>query len=162
MEVGEGILFPVSVVDGLVHELGGTRLRLECKFLQLFRGGCPTGTATSTSSGALERYDRIVHVSPPFFEQERSEALLGSCYRAALALAFGEGDRVACPLIGAGARGFGLDAAVGVAAREILRWRNDEDGGGERNRTVAFGIPILSTANDVMRAIEMELVKEKN
>ena len=169
----EGMLFPLNVVDGLVHELGGFQLAIHCLLLpKKDRSSslllmseeegdddsttatttvrCPVGCAVSTPPGgkrlAME-YDRIVHTVPPFYEhpngQEEEEeedddpnlALLSNCYRNSLRLCeqFTQQDssnstsssslRIACPLLGAGGRGFPLQEAVMVAAKESLRWR---------------------------------------
>ena len=34
MDVGNGIIYPISVVDGLVYQLGGWKLKLECQMVQ--------------------------------------------------------------------------------------------------------------------------------
>ncbi|KAL3816451.1 hypothetical protein ACHAXA_001033 [Cyclostephanos tholiformis] len=86
MDVGSGMLFAAQTVDGLVHQLGGTRLRAECSLVvaRRRRGGnnpsrhdvdcydrCPVGTAVVTSSGGndLRRlYDAIIHTTPPFYD----------------------------------------------------------------------------------------------
>ena len=135
MDVGNGMLFPVSVIDGLVHLHGGWKLQAECKWLSLKMGGqpCPVGTAVRTSAGnatLAEHYNTIVHTTPPFYNYEQEPARrLGQCYQAAFELAFSsrsEKDirRVAFPLLGAGARGFPVTIAVQVAAQNIWKWCN--------------------------------------
>ena len=97
MDVGRGMLLSAETVDGLVHQLGGTRLRVECSLVPPHRrrrcrdghGGpgdappspsssssvdgeiCPVGYAVATSPGGdgLRRhYDAIIHTTPPFYD----------------------------------------------------------------------------------------------
>ncbi|GAX14494.1 hypothetical protein FisN_11Hh045 [Fistulifera solaris] len=137
MDVGNGMLFPVSVVDGLVHLHGGWKLQAECKWLNMKHGGepCPVGSAVKTSAGnatLAEHYDTIIHTTPPFYQHhEESERRLADCYQSALKIAFTQHKngvrRVAIPLLGAGARGFPLDVAVQVAGENVWNWCNQKD-----------------------------------
>jgi O-acetyl-ADP-ribose deacetylase (regulator of RNase III) len=90
MDVGNGMLFPAAVIDGLVHQLGGRRLQNECSMLPKHSFSraysnqqsqttlrddqevkCPVGAAVVTSSGdkALKaEYDIIIHTVPPFYK----------------------------------------------------------------------------------------------
>jgi len=96
MDVGSGMLFAAETIDGLVHQLGGLRLRAECSLVPTHQYShayinqqsselgdkniqddekrsvkCPVGTAISTSSGGGElqkHYDTIVHTTPPFYD----------------------------------------------------------------------------------------------
>lgn len=133
MDVGNGMLFPVSVVDGLVHLHGGWKLQAECKWKYLKSGGeaCPVGTAVQTSAGnatLAEHYDAIIHTTPPFYKHHAEpERLLGQCYQAALEMAFSTSSknrmrRVAFPLLGAGARGFPVEIAAQVAITNVWKW----------------------------------------
>lgn len=79
-------MFPAETVDGLVHQMGGLRLRAECSLVPprpreptsaAAEDGdgagarCPVGTAVATSPGGAElrrHYDRIVHTVPPFYD----------------------------------------------------------------------------------------------
>jgi O-acetyl-ADP-ribose deacetylase (regulator of RNase III) len=184
MNTGDGILFPVSVVDGLVHELGGWRLGLECRWKQWMsrpNGGqpCPVGEAVVTlHSGPELEYDQIVHTTPPFYnythqhedknnndnnnKTQNHHQLLQDCYRNALSLAFdtqSDGQRrqrqrqrrVACPLLGAGARGFPTELAIQIAAEQTLEWQlakqpqqrlvqDDYDCSKEQQDVLAFGL----------------------
>ena len=173
------MLYPVSVVDGLVHQLGGTRLAFQCKMIHLFKGGCPIGTSVETSPGGEELkqfYDRIIHSTPPFFKNHdddndndndgdihnnktaiNSTEILHQCYDSAFKLAFNGNSknnnmmhhkhqqvdyRVACPLLGAGARGFPQDIAIEVAVNEGQKWLRRKDDDDEANNSIiAFGIP---------------------
>lgn len=169
MDMKEGrMLFPLNVVDGLVHELGGFKLAVHCLLLpkkkncSQEKGGdvrCPVGCAVSTPPGGKrlgEEYDRIVHTVPPFYEHydggDPNEAL-SNCYRNALALCDNISSsnhdcslRVASPLLGAGARGFPLQEAMAIAAKESLRWRNAEHDN-VKERVLSFGIPQMDVAS---------------
>jgi O-acetyl-ADP-ribose deacetylase (regulator of RNase III) len=159
MNTGDGILFPISAVDGLVHQLGGWRLRLECRWKQLLSNHstttgqpCPVGAAVGTwYSGPELEYDQIVHTTPPFYDKYHDNdtttndnntntpnhhQLLQQCYRNALSLAFATTStpssedgrheherRVACPLLGAGARGFPSTVAIQIAAEQAWEWQ---------------------------------------
>jgi len=178
MDVGTGMLYPASVVDGIVHQLGGQQLAAQCKLIHLLRGGCPVGTAVSTSMGGKRlrtAYDSVIHTTPPFYNQEGQEEqeqidLLGRCYRKSLDLAFqqssssainGDGSssiRIACPLLGAGARGFPLNVAITTAALECWKWMNNSNRGQnqerERDQVLAFGIPDKSIADMLVGSFE--------
>jgi O-acetyl-ADP-ribose deacetylase (regulator of RNase III) len=135
MEVGTGMMYPVSVVDGLVHLTGGYKLRAECQWKRFLKHPpCPEGEAVLTSAGSMADYKAIIHTTPPFYKHYNGisstattpEACLRRCYDNALQLAFSESrlifGRVACPLLGAGARGFPVDVAVTVAAQACRAW----------------------------------------
>lgn len=185
MEVGEGMLYPVSVVDGLVHQLGGWKLKLECDFTtSIFNDKCPVGTATHTRAGGddLQRhYDYIVHTSPPFFESINNNTKtntydndpvedLSKCYQSSIGLAtsstgFAHSTSLiflCCPLLGAGARGFPYDDAIQVAAKESYNWMTnkrdkstlEDHDVGEKKIVLAFGIPDLSVAKDLVKEFE--------
>jgi O-acetyl-ADP-ribose deacetylase (regulator of RNase III) len=140
MEVGTGMLYPVSVVDGLVHQLGGWQLQAELRWLQcLNRQPCPIGTAVMTTAGAAtsplrQHYDAVIHTTPPFYQYYDSssgdnnnpELPLRSCYESTFALLSHECQTqpvlAAFPLVGAGARGFPSDRALAVAATATAHW----------------------------------------
>ena len=176
MEVGEGMLFASNVVDGLVHQLGGWQLALECKFLPILQendqeGGerCPVGQAVKTGaggSGLKVHFDSIVHTVPPFYHHHPAnnpEHFLLEAYQSSLVVAFqqqGPGDlRVACPLLGAGGRGFPLEVAIRVAGQASHIWL-DQDIVDERNdgirqqHTLAFGIPDIEIAEQLLETIQ--------
>jgi len=95
MDVGSGMLFAAETIDGLVHQLGGLRIRAECSLVPTHQYShayinqqssklhddnvqddekrsvkCPVGTAVTTSSGGEElqqHYDTIIHTTPPFY-----------------------------------------------------------------------------------------------
>jgi len=93
MDVGSGMMYPVSVVDGLVHQLGGYKLALECamaptvskqhegRFTKLWNSlfnsdssdeiKCNVGSAIRTGPGSnvlKQEYDAIIHTVPPFYK----------------------------------------------------------------------------------------------
>lgn len=158
MDLKEGMLFAGNVVDGLVHELGGWPLRIQC----MLQPEVAVGQAVRTGPGGSrlrQEYNQIVHTVPPFYNHDKApERLLAECYRNSLRLACSDADgplplRVACPLIGAGARAFPLDVAIQIAASESIRWR---EGNSCKDATLAFGIPNETTANSLIAAIEQQ------
>jgi O-acetyl-ADP-ribose deacetylase (regulator of RNase III) len=166
MEVGTGMLFPVSVVDGLVHTYGGWKLQAECKLKQSMAAtfgsnqgeACPIGDAVVTSAGndqLSEYYDWIVHTTPPFynFHDTPEEALL-SCYRSALALAFTKGDRVATTLVGSGARGFPTEQAIEVAAKATKEWCDDDDAASPSEQVLLFGLLEETHAEELIKTLQ--------
>jgi len=181
MEMKDGMLLPFNVIDGLVHELGGWRLALNCYMLPNVNSGenkdekCPIGNAVFTPSGGAklsQEYDTIVHTVPPFYKHSHldnpgvdPEDLLAECYRSVLRLS-SEGKfvdnrqplRIACPLLGAGGRGFPVETAIQIAATESVRWRDERnltlDGNTNHQPNVlAFGIPQIHIAERLITAI---------
>mmetsp|Transcript_10288 Transcript_10288/g.14539 ORF Transcript_10288/g.14539 Transcript_10288/m.14539 type:complete len:270 (+) Transcript_10288:104-913(+) len=161
MEVGSGMLFAANVVDGLIHQLGGWKLTFHIKMLPYMNGTekCPVGLAVATPPGGADlsqEYDNIVHTVPPFYDHHpEPRSYLGKCYKESLKLAeknivTDDRLRVACPLLGAGARGFPLEIALDVAAQECIQWKKNS----KKNVTLAFGIPEISTAEKLVAAIE--------
>lgn len=184
MDVGTGMLFSAAVIDGLVHQLGGLRLRAECKLKRTMDSGtgerCPVGKAVATSSGGSDlknEYDHIVHTVPPFFRQHpQVVGELRCCYQESLDLAFaleGEADvghqetRVAVPLLGAGCRGFPLEVALNIAAQESARWINTDEGDGKENTgnresVIAFGVLEDDIARKLADAIDVSISINKS
>jgi len=162
MEVGSGMMYPAGVVDGLVHQLGGRRLRAECAYKKLAAAGrgeddpCPVGTAVVTTWGdaaLLQEYDKIVHATPPFYRYHDGpdcdrEAALERCYRSVFTIlddmTKGETEdgqqqqqqlRVAVPLLGSGARGFPYEVAVRVASKASVEWCSGDDDDDDANKS---------------------------
>ncbi|GKZ01525.1 hypothetical protein MPSEU_001103100 [Mayamaea pseudoterrestris] len=168
MEVGSGMLFPVSVVDGLVHQLGGWTLQAEIAVKRLVNSQpCPVGRACRTTAGQgklRDEYDEIIHTTPPFYKHDKSpEQMLSSCYESALRLAFEHQETdmgVAIPLLGAGARGFPTNIAIDVAAKSAVAWcRSDNKKFASRSSTqrIAFGLLEDDDAKALSEAIDLEL-----
>lgn len=160
MEVGKGMLYPVSVVDGLVHHLGGWKLQAEIKWLQCRSSTpCPVGSAIQTTAGnssLAKHYDSILHTTPPFFKyNDTPETLLKSCYESTLALvhkaATTEPTMVAIPLIGAGARGFPEETAIDIACRSMLQWLQEDSA--EHPIIVAIGLLDLELIEQMGHAL---------
>jgi len=164
LDAGSNMLYPASVVDGIVHQLGGTKLSVDCKQIYQIHGGCPTGTSAVTSQGEnslLQCYDRIIHTAPPFYRSDHnSNDLLKACYRSSFQLAFSYDDhvKVACPLIGAGARGFPLGEALTVAATESIAWRDNDEvtkkSNWDNQRVLLFGIPDWDVGQNLFTLIQ--------
>jgi O-acetyl-ADP-ribose deacetylase (regulator of RNase III) len=136
MEVGNGMLYSVSVVDGLVHQLGGWKLEAECTWKRMSSSSgeaCPIGSAVQTTAGddrLKKEYSAIIHTTPPFFQHDSDpEQKLQNCYESALSLAFQDNNggplRVATPLLGSGARGFPHEQAMEVASSACVKWCNN-------------------------------------
>ena len=165
MEVGDGMLFSANVIDGLVHQLGGLQLAINCKFLpSVGTEGekCPVGHAVSTSPGASElsqHYHTIVHTTPPFYKHHSNpQNFLSQCYQKSIQESFrsiptiDKPIKVAIPLLGAGCRAFPLDIAIQIAAEESLRWLHLEPDGS--SKVLAFGIPEMSVAGELIDTLE--------
>ena len=90
MDSGSGMMFSAETIDGLVHQLGGLRLRADCSLVPAhdfahayvnqqtstepeakhYNAKCPVGAAAMTSAGGDElrkHYDNIIHTTPPFY-----------------------------------------------------------------------------------------------
>ena len=170
--LSSGMLYPVSVIDGLVHQLGGLRLQAECslKWKVDEMSKCPVGHAVMTSPGGSklrDEYDAIIHTVPPFYAHYSDDPVeaLRQCYQNAFALAFSSNTpskRIASPLLGAGCRGFPVDAAINVAASESVRWRDkrsDEEVNHNVEEVVAFGVLEHDVAEKLVHSIGEAIVK---
>ena len=151
VDVSRGLLLPENVLDGLVHQHAGWRLRAELCFVKRKMAArlsavvgntsstepCPVGTAVVTSAGALRpKYQWIVHTAPPFFSSEEDPSSiitkensgerqrLYQCYHNSWRLGFSGSQtaRLATPLLGAGCRGFPLNVALSVAVDATTDW----------------------------------------
>ena len=108
-------------MDGAIHRAAGPELYEECKML----GGCETGSAKITRGYRLKAR-HVIHAVGPVWNGGGSdeEALLASCYRAALDLAAQNAlSSIAYPAISTGIYRFPADLAariaVGTVASEI-------------------------------------------
>lgn len=136
-------------VDGAIHRAAGPGLLAECRGL----GRCPTGQARVT--GAHDLPSRwIIHAVGPVWRGGTmgEEIELASAYRESLRLAVEQGARtVAFPLISAGAYGFPLDRACGVALAAIDRFLAGCDDI-DRVVVVCFGEDALAACRRAARA----------
>lgn len=169
------MLFPVSVIDGLVHQLGGWSLQAELALHRLRSPTpCQVGTCVRTTAGyqseLYKEYHSIVHTTPPFYKYDTEpERKLRQCYKVSLAAALeetaaGEDRRVAVPLLGAGARGFPKHVAIRVASESVVQWLGlqgtPSDGGRESDggrQTIAFGLLEEEDAQELSEAIDRQL-----
>jgi O-acetyl-ADP-ribose deacetylase (regulator of RNase III) len=86
-------------------------------------GGCPTGSAVATGAGLLAA-QFVFHAVGPVYRDGRGgePELLGSCYRACLALAEQHAiETIAFPSISTGAYGYPIREAAQIALRETTR-----------------------------------------
>jgi O-acetyl-ADP-ribose deacetylase len=114
-------------VDGAIHRAAGPDLLAECRTL----GGCPTGEARITNGYRLPAR-QVIHTVGPVWRGggEGEDALLASCYRAALQLARDNGLRsIAFPAISTGIYGFPADRAAGIAVRTVAEETERDPGG---------------------------------
>ena len=110
-------------VDGAIHRAAGPALLEACRALKktLPGGVLRTGGAVMTAGFSLKA-KHVVHCVGPIFAREGGEApaLLGSCYREALALVRKEGlSSIAFPSIATGVYGYPVRAAADVALEAI-------------------------------------------
>jgi O-acetyl-ADP-ribose deacetylase (regulator of RNase III) len=167
MEVGQGMMFAANVVDGLVHQIGGKGLRQE---LACVGNKCEEGHAVWTSvhsaGGDLQtRYPLgIIHTVPPFYEQS-DNSLLKKCYWTSLDTARQQSAqladqnrrvRLACPLLGAGCRGFPVDLALQSAAEALVQYDRHKDSESPRTLILAFAIPSDETRQALTIAFQRE------
>jgi O-acetyl-ADP-ribose deacetylase (regulator of RNase III) len=128
-------------VDGAIHRAAGPQLLQACRDLN----GCETGQAKITQGYRLPaRF--VIHTVGPVWSGGRSNepALLASCYRQSLRLAFEHGVRtIAFPAISCGVYGYPVAAAARIAVATVA----DVTDGDERIDNVylcCFGNEVLS------------------
>eukprot|EP00980_Cylindrotheca_fusiformis_P004139 scaffold902_cov147-Cylindrotheca_fusiformis.AAC.4 len=170
MEVGNGMMFAANVVDGLVHQLGGTALARELEAEIGKRRRLDEGQSIWTSG--VGDYAYIIHTVPPFFSEidtGDTNMLLQKCYKNSLLLALStlmiekeKEIRVACPLLGAGCRGFPPDEAIFHFLTAVADWSctlegdsAQESGGQKINKmSLVFGIPSETVRKRMIRALD--------
>lgn len=104
-------------VDGAIHRAAGPELYEECKML----GGCETGAAKITRGYRLKAR-HVIHAVGPVWSGggNDEEALLASCYRAALDLAAENAlSSIAFPAISTGIYRFPADLAARIAVGTV-------------------------------------------
>lgn len=165
MEVGQGMMFAANVVDGLVHQLGGASLRKQLASI----AECPEGEAvvtTHANDDALP-YSMIVHTVPPFYNLSDND-LLQRCYYNSIRLIHKQNFlhqndtiRVACPLLGAGCRGFPSVEAIQRAAKAIVDCFHTETEtptlDSNKQVTLAFGIPSKDLRDSFVQTMERSI-----
>lgn len=126
MEIGNNMFYPMQVVDGRVHALGGQALRQACAKLPEQSPGirCAVGNSVVTEAyGDLcTHFAFIVHTVPPMYQAKDWAQSLSSCWQTAIAQAFTRREGrlvVAAPLLGAGARGAPVEEAAQVAVEAL-------------------------------------------
>ena len=109
-----------GAVDGAIHRAAGPELREECATL----GGAKTGEAKITKAYNISYAKHIIHtVGPVYSFGQDNAALLASCYRNSLDLAYEYDCRsVAFPCISTGVYGYPIKEAAEVAWRTINEW----------------------------------------
>lgn len=129
-------------VDGAIHRAAGPRLLDACKSIPEVKPGvrCPTGESRITPGFELRaRY--VIHTVGPVWRSGAfgESALLASCYRTALTLAFEHGVRsMAFPAISCGIYGYPLVDAAQIAVREIVTFLDAHQDGPAHVALVAF------------------------
>jgi O-acetyl-ADP-ribose deacetylase (regulator of RNase III) len=132
-------------VDGAIHRRGGPAILAACRELRRtdYPDGLPPGQAVATPAGELPaRW--VIHTVGPVHGRGEVETLR-SCYRQSLRVAGELGaDSIAFPLISAGAYGWPIDEAIGVALSEI-----DAAGNGGAAWLVLFGADSYARARQL-------------
>lgn len=113
-------------VDGAIHRAAGPDLLAECRTLH----GCKTGQAKITKGYNLPAKHVIHTVGPVYFrDEERSEALLRSCYEESLKVAVENKVRtVALSAVSTGVYGYPVRDAAKVACETVRRFLEGEQG----------------------------------
>jgi len=104
-------------VDGAIHRAAGPELLEACRRLH----GCPTGQVKATPGFRLPA-KFVFHAVGPVWKggTQKEDALLASCYRNALELAFEHGcASIAFPAISTGVYHFPLERAATIAVRSV-------------------------------------------
>jgi O-acetyl-ADP-ribose deacetylase (regulator of RNase III) len=109
-------------VDGAIHRAGGPAIMEQLDAIRAVEGGCPTGSAVTTTAGNLPARYVFHAVGPIYHGGNRAEAeLLASCYRTCLRMAEDrEVATIAFPSISTGAYGYPIDDAAPIALGVVM------------------------------------------
>lgn len=118
-------------VDGAIHRAGGPGIMRELDEIRESSGGCPTGSAVVTSSGALPAQCIFHAVGPIYHDGRHGEpAQLAACYRKCLELAEQRNVRsISFPAISTGAYGYPAEEAAGIALKTVAGHLNQPESG---------------------------------
>lgn len=110
-------------VDGAIHRAAGPQLLQACRAIPQVKPGvrCPTGEARITPGFELAA-SYVIHTVGPVWRggSHGEDALLASCYRQSMALAFAHDvDSIAFPAISCGVYGYPPALAAPVALRAL-------------------------------------------
>ena len=111
-------------VDGAIHRAGGSDIMRELDAIRAAHGGCPPGSAVSTSAGRLPAQFVFHAVGPMFCGGENQEAeTLASCYKTCLDMAEEKGiETISFPSISTGVYGYPVDEAGRIAVHEVTSY----------------------------------------
>lgn len=116
-------------------------------------------------------YKYLVHTVPPFFQDgddADANRVLQKCYHESLSLSSdqlpSETDiRIACPLLGAGCRGFPSEEAIFHCAEALSELKIisssavDGDKHAINGLTLAFGVPSLDVREEMIKAFDNKI-----
>lgn len=110
-------------VDGAIHRAAGPSVMVECRTI----GGCPTGSAVMTGSGALKAKKILHAVGPVWHGGKKGEAeLLRGCYQTCFRLAKdAKLKSIAFPAISTGVYGYPKEEAAAIALEEGRKHEKD-------------------------------------
>jgi O-acetyl-ADP-ribose deacetylase (regulator of RNase III) len=128
-------------VDGAIHRAGGPGIMRELDQIRRVQGGCPTGSAVTTSAGTLPGQYVFHAVGPVYCDGKHGEPeLLASCYRTAMRLADERHLRtISFPAISTGVYGYPLREAAQIALHEVRAHLERNETSVERAIFVLFG-----------------------
>lgn len=140
-----------SCVDNAIHSAAGVQLRLECAELMRAQGRDePPGRAKITRGWNLPAR-HVIHTVGPIVRgvpDERSRALLGSCYRSCLTLAAERGlGSLAFCCISTGEYGYPNEDAARVAVAEVEKFLAERG-------------PSIKVIFNVFKQIDYDIYKE--
>ena len=113
-------------VDGAIHRAAGKNLVEECRLL----GGCRSGDVKMTGAWDLPDTECILHaVGPIYTGYDADRAMLASCYRKSLELAYQRGClSIAFPCISTGAYGYPKEEAARISLIAVNEWIRSHPG----------------------------------